>query len=309
VAHDHGGEHGHGHSHAPASFGKAFAIGVALNMTYVVLEVVFGLFAHSIALVADAGHNLGDVLALVLAWVASILVKRAPSGKRTYGWRRSSILAALINAVVLLVTMGGIAWEAVRRFGDPHKVEGKTVIWVAAIGILINGATALLFASGRKGDINIRAAFVHMASDAGLAAGVVVAGFLILLTGKGWIDPVVSLIIVAIVLYETWDLLRDSVNLALDAVPEGIDIKAVEDYLASLPGVTAVHDLHVWGMSTTETALTAHLVVPAPDDSVDGLISQAVDGLHERFEIVHPTLQAETGDPAYPCHLAVAGTV
>ncbi len=304
MAHEHGG-----HSHAPANFGRAFAIGIALNATYVVLEVVFGLFAHSIALVADAGHNLGDVLALVLAWVASILVQRKPSGKRTYGWRRSSILAALINAVVLLVTMGGIAWEAARRFGTTGKVEGKTVIWVAAIGILINGATALLFMSGRKGDINIRAAFVHMASDAGLAAGVVVAGTAILLTGRAWIDPLVSLIIVAIVLYETWDLLRDSVNLALDAVPEGIEIDVVRDYLVSLPGVTAVHDLHIWGMSTTETALTAHLVVPQRDATIDALLCQAVDGLHERFEIVHPTLQVETGDPAYPCQLASAEAV
>lgn len=302
-------EHGHGHSHAPANFGRAFAIGVGLNTTYVVLEVIFGLFAHSIALVADAGHNLGDVLALVLAWVASILVRRAPSGKRTYGWRRSSILAALINAVVLFVTMGGIAWEAVRRFGNTERVEGKTVIWVAAIGILINGTTALLFMSGRKGDINIRAAFVHMAADAGLAAGVAIAGIAILLTGWHWLDPAVSLAIVAIVLFETWDLLRDSVNLALDAVPEGIDIEAVRSYLTSLPGVSAVHDLHVWGMSTTETALTAHLIIPELNANLDGLLCQAVDGLHEQFEIVHPTLQVETGNPAYPCRLASAEAV
>ena len=302
-------EHGHGHRHAPASFGRAFAIGVGLNAAYVILEVVFGLFAHSIALVADAGHNVGDVLSLVLAWVASMLVRRAPSGKRTYGWRRSSILAALINAVILLATMGGIAWEAIRRFGHGSTVEGTTVIWVAAIGILINGTTALLFMSGRKGDINIRAAFVHMAADAGLAAGVVVAGIAILLTGRDWIDPAASLVIVAVVLYETWGLLRDSVNLALDAVPEGIEIESVRSYLMSLPGVAAVHDLHIWAMSTTETALTAHLVVPALDGSADALLCEATDGLHERFEIVHPTLQVETGDPSYPCHLAVPGTV
>ena len=301
-------EHGHGHSHAPANFGRAFAIGVALNATYVVLEVVFGLFAHSIALVADAGHNLGDVLSLVLAWVASILVRRPPSRRRTYGWQRSSILTALINAVLLLVTMGGIAWEAVRRFGATDKVEGKTVIWVAAVGILINGATALLFLSGRKGDLNIRAAFVHMAADAGLAAGVALAGIAILLTGKGWIDPVMSLIIVAIVLYETWDLLRDSANLALDAVPEEINPGEVRTYLARLPDVREVHDLHIWAMSTTETALTAHLVVPDVMDH-DGLLAQTCAGLHDRFGIEHATLQIETGNSAYPCQLASAEAV
>lgn len=301
-------EHGDGHSHAPARFGKAFAIGVALNATYVVLEVVFGLLAHSIALVADAGHNLGDVLSLILAWVASVLVRRPPSRRRTYGWRRSSILTALINAVLLLVTMGGIAWEAIRRFGNTDKVEGKTVIWVAAVGIFINGATALLFMSGRKGDLNIRAAFVHMASDAGLAFGVVIAGIAILLTGKGWIDPAMSLLIVAIVLYETWDLLRDSVNLALDAVPEGINPSAVESYLAGLSGVQEVHDLHIWAMSTTETALTAHLVVPNVTDH-DSLLARTCEGLHDRFGIEHATLQIETGDPAYLCQSASAEAV
>ncbi len=300
-------EHGHDHSHAPA-IGRAFAIGVALNATYVVLEVIFGLFAHSIALVADAGHNLGDVLSLILAWVASILVRRPPSGRRTYGWRRSSILTALINAVLLLVTMGGIAWEAIRRFGNTGNVEGKTVIWVAAVGILINGATALLFMAGRKGDLNIRAAFVHMVSDAGLAFGVVIAGIAILLTGKGWIDPVMSLIIVAIVLYETWDLLRDSVNLALDAVPEAINPGEVRAYLAGLPDVREVHDLHIWAMSTTETALTAHLVVPDVMDH-DSLLAHTCEGLHDTFGIAHATLQIETGNPAYPCHRASAGVL
>jgi cobalt-zinc-cadmium efflux system protein len=303
-----GHEHGHSHSHTPASFGRAFAIGVALNATYIVLEVVFGLFAHSIALVADAGHNLGDVLSLILAWIASILVRWPPSGRRTYGWRRSSILTALINAVLLLVTMGAIAWEAIRRFGDTGNVAGKTVIWVAAVGIVINGATALLFLSGRKGDLNIRAAFVHMAADAGLAAGVVIAGVAILLTGKGWIDPVMSLVIVAIVLYETWDLLRDSVNLALDAVPAEINPGAVRAYLARLPDVQEVHDLHIWAMSTTETALTAHLVVPDVMDH-DGLLAQTCEGLHDTFGIEHATLQIETGNPAYPCHRAAADVV
>lgn len=301
-------EHRPDHRHAPANFGKAFAIGVALNATYVILEVVFGVFAHSIVLVADAGHNVGDVLSLIFAWVASILVRHRPSRRRTYGWRRSSILAALINAVLLLVTMGGIAWESVRRFGNTDTVEGKTVIWVAAVGIVINGATALLFMSGNKGDLNIRAAFVHMTSDAGLAFGVVIAGIAILLTGKGWIDPVMSLVIVAIVLYETWDLLRDSVNLALDAVPEGINPSAVESYLKVLSGVQEVHDLHIWAISTTETALTAHLVIPDTLNH-DSLLAKACIGLHDTFGIEHATLQIETGDPAYPCRSASVETV
>ena len=277
--HDHNG-HGHahgglGHSHAPADFGRAFAVGTALNIGFVVVQVVFGLYAHSLALLADAGHNLGDVLGLVLAWWASHLVKTAPTERRTYGLGRSSILAALANAVFLLVAVGGITWEAIRRFNDPAPVAGGTVIWVAAVGIAINTGTALLFMSGRKGDLNVRGAFLHMAADAAVSAGVVVAGVAILWTGWQWLDPVTSLVINAVVVWGTWGLLRDSTNLALDAVPAGIDTAAVRGYLESLPGVEAVHDLHIWALSTTQTALTAHLV--KPDATLnDGLLARAL---------------------------------
>jgi len=306
VAHDH--RHDHGHSHAPASFGKAFAIGVILNTGYVVAEVIYGRLAHSVALVADAGHNLGDVLGLLLAWGASYLVTRPPSGKHTYGLRASSILAALVNAVVLLITIGGIAWEAIRRLLQPSDVAGGIVIWVAAAGILVNGITALLFLSDRKGDLNIRGAFIHMAGDAGIAFGVVLAGIAILVTGLRWIDPVVSLVIVAIILHSTWSLLRDSVNLALDAVPEGIKIDDVRFYLEGLPDVTEVHDLHIWAMSTTETALTAHLVIPEIADH-DGLLARCCEDLHDQFGIEHATLQLECGNEAHPCARAVVGAV
>lgn len=311
MAHDHGHAHGgHGHSHAPANFGKAFAIGIALNLAYVIGEVVFGRLANSLALVADAGHNLGDVLGLLLAWGASALVRRKPTPQRTYGLRRTSILAALVNAVVLLVTVGAIAWEAVRRLSNPGTLEvaGKTVVWVAALGIVINGATALLFASGRKGDLNIRGAFLHMASDAGLAFGVVVAGGVILLTGWRWLDPVVSLALVGVIFVGTWALLRDSINLALDAVPAGIDAEAVQAYLVGLPSVDEVHDLHIWGMSTTEAALTAHLVI-SEGVGGDALLTRTCEELHERFGIEHATLQIERGDPAHPCALASAEVV
>ncbi|MHB8646418.1 MAG: cation diffusion facilitator family transporter [Thermomicrobiales bacterium] len=309
MAHDHGHTHGAGgHSHAPVHFGTAFAVGILLNAGYVVAEVLYGRLAHSVALVADAGHNLGDVLGLLLAWGAGILVTRPPSGKHTYGFRASSILAALVNAVVLLVTIGGIAWEAIRRLQHSGDVAGGIVIWVAAAGILVNGITALLFLSGRKGDLNIRAAFVHMAGDAGIACGVALAGIAILLTGRRWIDPAVSLVIVAIILHSTWALLRDSVNLALGAVPEGIKIDDVRSYLEGLPDVTAVHDLHIWAMSTTETALTAHLVIPAIADH-DGLLARCCEDLHDQFGIEHTTLQLECGNAAHPCARAVVGAV
>ncbi len=293
-------EHAPGHSHAPADYGRAFAIGIALNSGFVVVEATFGILSHSLALVADAGHNLSDVLGLFLAWGASILVRRRPTARRTYGLRRSSILAALLNAVFLLVAIGAIAWEAVGRFAHPQPVAGGTVIWVALVGIAVNTATALLFMAGRKDDLNIRGAFLHMAADAGVSLGVVLAGIAILLTGWQWLDPVVSLAIVAVILVGTWELLRDSVNLALDGVPEGIDAAVVAAYLATLPGVTEVHDLHIWAMSTTETALTAHLVIPRGDDG-DTLLARAGADLHERFGIAHPTIQIERGDPAHPC--------
>ncbi len=297
-------EHAHGaagHVHAPATFGSAFAIGISLNLGFVIVEVVYGIFAHSLALIADAGHNLGDVLGLLLAWGATFLARTAPTERRTYGLRSSSILAALFNAILLLIAVGAIAWEAIRRFGNPTAVEPTTVIWVAVVGIGINAATALMFMSGRKRDLNIRAAFLHMVADAAVSAGVVVAGFLIIATNWLWIDPVISLVIAAVIIWGTWGLLRDSVNLALHAVPHGIEVAKVRQYLSSLPHVTEVHDLHVWPMSTTETALTAHLVRDV-DNCDCALLEQASRHLQSKFEIQHATLQFETLD--HQCHLA-----
>ena len=298
----HSPSHGHGeHSHSSKSFGTAFAIGVTLNFAFVVLEVIFGIFAHSLALVADAGHNIGDVLGLVLAWVASVLVKTPATNRRTYGLRSSSILAALFNAIFLLVSVGAIAWEAIRRFGVPIEVAGKTVMCVSLIGIAINTATALMFMSGRKADLNIRSAFLHMAADAAVSAGVVLAGVAIVLTGLRWIDPVVSLIIAGVIVWGTWGLLRDSVNLALQAVPAEINLGEVRKYLAGLPHVTTVHDLHVWPMSTTETALTVHLEVPT-GLSGDAFLREVCEHLHQQFGIEHSTIQIEQN--AERCSLA-----
>jgi cobalt-zinc-cadmium efflux system protein len=288
---------GTGHHHGPATYDRAFALGVSLNVIFVVTEAVFGVIAESTALLADAAHNFSDVLGLVLAWGASYLSRRPRSARRTYGWRSSSILAALLNAVVLLVVTGGMAWEAVQRFGTPAQVGGGIVAWVALLGVGINTATALFFMSGRKKDLNIRGAFLHMVADAAVSAGVVVAGVAILVTGWVWIDPVVTLLIAAVILGSTSGLLRESVNLALHAVPEGIDPEAVEAYLMSLPGVTAVHDVHIWAMSTTETALTAHLVKQDARDD-DAIIADATRGLHDRFRIEHTTLQWERGPDA-----------
>jgi len=306
--HDHAGhDHGHppgigGHQHAPASFGKAFAIGIALNLAYVVGEAFYGVVAHSLALLADAGHNLGDVLGLGGAWLASILGKRRPSERYTYGLRRSSVLAALGNAIVLLIVTGGIAWEGVRRLMDPEPAGGLIIMIVAAVGIVINGMTAILFMSGRKDDLNIRGAFLHMASDALVALGVVIAGAVIMWTGWLWLDPAISLIVSAIIVVGTWGLLRDSMNLALDAVPPGVDQARIADFLGNLPGVTEIHDLHIWGMSTTETALTVHLVRPgaALDDD---MLHHACEKLKEHFGIGHATLQVEDGNGAHPCVL------
>lgn len=282
----------HHHHHGPANYNRAFALGVALNIGFVVVEAVFGIMSGSLALLADAGHNLSDVLGLFLAWGANYLVQRKPTERRTYGWRKSSVLAALINAVILLFVLGGIAWDAILRFSAPVSVAGKTIIYVALVGVVINTATALLFLSGRKSDLNIRGAFLHMAADAGVSAGVVVAGVAILLTGKPWIDPAVSLVITVIILFGTWGLLRDAFNMAMDAVPKNIDPEAVRAYLSSLPGVFGVHDMHIWAMSTKETALTAHLVKPDTEDD-DALIGIASKTLHDRFGIDHTTLQWE----------------
>ncbi len=309
-AHDehshHGHSHGLGHSHGPANYNAAFAIGTALNVLFVIVEVIYGIAGHSLALLADAGHNLGDVFGLLLAWGASVLARSVPTERHTYGFRSTSILAAMFNAIILLVGVGAIAWEAISRFKNPTEVAGNTVIWVAAVGIVINTATALLFMSGRKGDLNIRGAFLHMAADAVVSLGVVIAGFLIVRTGLHWIDPVTSLVIVAVIVVTTWGLLRDSFNLALHAVPPEINFAKVREYLAGLPGVCEVHDLHIWGMSTTETALTAHLIRtdPAGDEA---LLRDAAHELHERFNIAHPTLQLET--PTLNCKLAPADKV
>lgn len=291
---------GHGHKHKSSNYGRAFAIGVTLNLGFVIVEVVYGRLSHSLALVADAGHNLSDVLGLVLAWGAMILARRLPTPERTYGFRRSSILAALINAAVLLIGVGAIAWEAMGRLGQPGPIKEGAVIWVASIGVLINAGTALMFMSGRKGDLNIRGAFVHMAGDALISLGVVFTGMAILVTGWIWLDPVVSLVIVVFIVYGTWGLLRDSVNLALDAVPEGIDMKDVKEYLAGLPTCVDVHDLHVWGVSSTEAALTAHVVM-AQAVCDDALLARTANELHQRFGIEHTTLQVELGDPTFPC--------
>lgn len=265
---------------------------MALNIAFVTIEAVFGVLAGSLALVADAAHNFSDVIGLLLAWGASYLSRRERSERRTYGWRSSSILAALLNAALLLVVTGGIAWAAVQRFSAPTQVIGGTVVWVALAGVGINTATALLFMRGRHSDLNIRGAFLHMAADAAVSAGVVAAGVAILWTRWTWIDPMVTLLIAAVILASTWGLFRESINLALHAVPAGIDPQEVDAYLRSLPGVTAVHDLHIWAMSTTQTALTAHVVRGEAHDD-DRLVAEAARELHDRFGIEHTTMQWE----------------
>jgi cobalt-zinc-cadmium efflux system protein len=291
------------HNHGPANYNRAFAIGIVLNFGFVIAEAIFGLTADSLALLADAGHNLSDVAGLLLAWGASLLSRLRPTTKRTYGYRSTTIIAALVNAVILLVAVGGIAWESVQRFKSPAPAAGETIIIVAVIGVAINTVTALLFFAGRKKDLNIRGAFLHMASDAGVSVGVVLAGIGIMTTGWLWIDPLVSLVIVAIILVSTWGLLKESMNLALQAVPAGIDTEMVSDYLSCLPGVTAVHDLHIWAISTTETALTAHLVKPDPIDD-DVLITRVRRDLFENFGIDHMTLQWERSDSFVQCGAA-----
>ena len=288
------------HDHAaPAGQGRAFGLGVALNVAFVLLEAIVGVAAGSVALLADAGHNLSDVLGLLLAWGASALSRRLPTERHTYGLRRSTVLAALLNALLLLVAIGAIAWEAVRRFRQPEAPEGWLVIWTALAGVVINTTTALLFRRGRQRDLNVRGAFLHMAADAAVSLGVAVAGAVILFTGWAWIDPAVSLAIVAVVFVGTWSLLRDSVYLALDAVPRGTDLDGIRDYLSGLPGILDVHDLHVWALSTTETALTAHLV--RKDTGDDGLVRRIGDELHQRFGVEHVTLQVESPSaPACP---------
>ncbi len=296
MSHDHHHDHSHsldhaGHSHAPESFGAAFAIGAALNTVFVVAELIFGYAANSLALISDAVHNFSDVVALLLAWGAAWLAQKQPTQRHTYGYRRASILAALFNAGLLLVAVGGIVVEAINRLYASAAVAGWTVVVVAALGVLINGGTALMFMRGRHGDLNIRGAYLHMAADAGVSLGVVFAALVIMLTGWLWLDPVISLVIAAVVFWSGWGLARDSVNLALDGVPRGIVLADVRDYLAGLDGVAEVHDLHVWAMSTNETALTAHLVRPGGHD--DRFLHHVCEELSHRFNIHHATLQVE----------------
>lgn len=281
----------HSHGHAPQRWGKAFAIGITLNVAFVVIEVVYGLMANSSALLADAGHNASDVLSLVFAWAAIWVAMKKPSGRYTYGLRRTTILASILNGLLILVAVGFIVSDAVGKFRHPTPVAGMTVVLVAAIGVVINSITALMFMRGHKDDLNIQGAFLHMAADAGVSLGVVVAGVVIHLTGALWVDPLISFAIVLVILYGTWGLLRDSVDLALDAVPKKIDIDAVRAHLEARAEICEIHDLHIWGMSTTEIALTAHLIVTP--NAAANLVFVIRDELHERFGIGHTTLQVE----------------
>jgi cobalt-zinc-cadmium efflux system protein len=281
-----------GHSHHRADFTRAFALGIALNSAIVVIELVFGLLAGSMALIADAGHNLSDVLGLVVGWAGAVMARRSPSQRFTYGLKKASILAALINALFLLVAVGAIVAEAVRRLIVPANADARAMIWVAALAIAVNVATALLFARGRASDINVRAAFQHMAADAGVSAGVVVAGALIMWTGRQWIDPAMSIVVAGVILWGSIGLLKEALGMSLMGVPAGIEVGEVKIALARLEGVETVHDLHVWPLSTTETALTAHLVAPGVE-STDALLTAARRMLHDRFAIEHCTLQVE----------------
>ena len=298
-AHEH--HHGAGHAHAPTNFGHAFAIAAVLNIVLVITQVIYGVLANSVALLADAGHNFGDVLGLLLAWGAHSMARWQPTKRYTYGFRSASILAALLNALILMVATGAIAWEAIQRLSEPGEVGGVTVMIVAAIGIVVNGVSALLLLAGRKGDLNIRGAFLHLVGDAAVSVGVVAAGAVIYFKSWFWLDPVASLIIAALIVWGTWSLLRESFKLSLDAVPENIDRSKVESCLRTLPGVTEIHDLHIWAMSTTETALTAHIVRPGAGLD-DAFLVDACEALAKRFGIRHATLQVEAGDRS--CRLA-----
>lgn len=292
--------HDHGHSHAPANFDRAFGIGIALNIVFVAIEAYYGWKIDSLALLADAGHNLSDVIGLVLAWGGALAGRLRPDARHTYGWKRASILAAFINALLLLVAMGSLAWEAVHRLQTPQAVEGVTIMVVAGIGFVVNIATALLFMRGRKTDLNIRGAFLHMAADALVSAGVVVAGGLALWFGWTWLDPVVSLLIAAVIVVGTWNLFKQSLHLLFDGVPEGVDLHAVQALLESLPGVERVHDLHVWAMGTSQNAMTAHLVMQQ-GHADDAFLKHATDQLHEHFQIEHVTIQVVRVPFTKPC--------
>ncbi|MFP4236280.1 MAG: cation diffusion facilitator family transporter [Desulfonatronovibrio sp.] len=298
----------HDHSHETMNYNRAFALGVGLNVLLVIVGVGFGLLADSLALIADAGHTLSDAISLLLAWGASLLAATAATKKRTYGLRKATVMASLASAILLLVALGIIVWEAVGRFFDPRPVAGGIVIVVAVIGVIINALAASLFFKGQKHDLNIRGAFLHMAADAGISAGVVVGGILILTTGWLWVDPLISLVIVVVVFIATWRLLKDSMNYALDAVPADIDISGVQEYLLSHDRVNCLHDLHVWPLSTTEVALTAHIVVD--DDAVDNaFLSELQQHLHDHFRIGHSTIQVETSKSENQCMLGSVASV
>jgi cobalt-zinc-cadmium efflux system protein len=292
MSHDHAGHsHGH-HQHAPADFGRAFAIGIALNTAFIIVEAIMGFASDSLALLSDAGHNLSDVLGLVLAWAAAILAKRPQGGRYTYGLKRTTILSALANAILLLVAVGAIGLEAINRLRNPEPVAAGVVAWVSGVGIFVNGITAMLFMSGSKSDLNVRGAFLHMAADAAVSFGVMLSGLLILWTSWFWVDPVISIIVLLVILIGTWGLFTESLGLALDAAPVGIDPEKVQSVLAGMPGVASVHHVHIWALSTTETALTAHIVKSEPtlDDS---LLASIREELEEHFEITHVTIQFE----------------
>jgi cobalt-zinc-cadmium efflux system protein len=291
----------HRHHHAPPDYNRAFAVGVALNVVFVVVEAFYGFVSDSLALLTDAGHNLSDVLGLLLAWGAAALARKRPSPRRTYGYSRATIIASLFSGLLLMGAVGAIGWEAVGRLMEPPQPAGKTIMIVAAIGVVINTVTALFFVSGKDHDLNIRGAFLHMAADAAVSLGVVASGALILFYGLNWIDPVISLVIAAVIFLSTWGLLRDSLNLAVDAVPRNVDPDAVREYLQNLPGVTAMHDLHIWPMSTTDTALTAHLVMHLlPDD--DKFLNDVAHQLSDQFGINHATIQLERHESDVICH-------
>lgn len=307
---DHAGHsHGHGHGHAPpARMTSAFLIGIILNVAFVVIGVIAGFVASSTALLADAAHNMGDVVGLAMAWGAMVLAKREPSTRRTYGLRRTTILAALGNGGLVLFAIGAVVWEALQRLGDTHVVDGGIVAIVAAIGVVLNGLSAMLFARGREKDMNRRAAFLHLVADAAVSAGVVVAGLIVWRTGWAWVDPATSIVVSVVILFGTWKLLREALDLLLDAVPGHIDPVAVEAYLAALPHVTDVHDLHIWSMSTTEVALTAHLAAPW-DKCAPTFLAETSAEINRRFKIGHVTIQLDPSSHADDCKRAVDGSV
>jgi cobalt-zinc-cadmium efflux system protein len=301
-------EHHHHDVAPPHAHRRAFAVGIALNLAFVVVEVVYGGLSHSVALLADAGHNFGDVLGLGLSWGASALATLKPSARRTFGYRRTTIVASVANALILLFVTGGLTWESIRRLLAPEPAQGKTMIVVALVGTVVNGVSALLFMANSKSDLNLRSAFLHLASDAVLALGVAIAGGVIVFTGWLWLDPAVSIVLALTILGGTWSLMKQSLNLMLDAVPDGIDPDAVRTFLGALPGVVEVHDLHIWAMSTTENALTVHLVMPG-NSCKPTFIGDVCERLHAKFDIDHSTVQIDHEEATTPCSLASDGVV